>query len=159
MATMLRTAGRRFFSTTARPMSMNRVYEDRVDYPAPHMRFRNDVDLTQDLKALRAKELGDWKSLAAEEKVALYRLAFHKSYADMKAPTGEWKVIVGGIFFAIAISAGLYMFQKQYILPPPPHTLCDEWQEKQRDYMIKMRNQPIQGIASEWDYDKNQWKK
>ncbi|XP_070575327.1 cytochrome c oxidase subunit 4 isoform 1, mitochondrial-like [Ptychodera flava] len=159
MAMLLRSGARRGIATNVRRLAMNQVYEDRVDYPAPHIRYRKDSDLSQDLKELREKELGDWKNLSKDDKKALYRLAFHKSYADMKAPTGEWKVIIGGIFFSLALSAGLYLFQKEYILPPPPHTLNEEWQQKQREYMIRMHNQPIEGIASKWDYDKNEWKK
>ncbi|XP_006826077.1 cytochrome c oxidase subunit 4 isoform 1, mitochondrial-like [Saccoglossus kowalevskii] len=163
MALILRSSVlRRFLSTTCRSSTgarMDLVYEDRTDYPAPHVRFTKDAELAEDLKALRKKEAGDWKNLTADEKRALYRLAFHKSYADMKAPTGEWKVILGGVCFALAVSAGIYMFQKDYILPEPPHTLNEDWQAQLRDYMIRMHNNPIEGIASKWDYEKNDWKK
>lgn len=49
-----------------------------------------------------------------------------------------------------------------YILtvsPPLPPSMTSEWQEAQLKYNIKIRNNPVTGLASEWDYQKNDWKK
>jgi len=33
-----------------------------------------------------------------------------------------------------------------------------EWRKKQRDWMVMWGANPIEGISSKWDYDKNRWK-
>eukprot|EP00057_Strongylocentrotus_purpuratus_P012721 XP_011667195.1 PREDICTED: cytochrome c oxidase subunit 4 isoform 1, mitochondrial-like [Strongylocentrotus purpuratus] len=48
---------------------------------------------------------------------------------------------------------------KKEFSPPLPHTMSDEWQEAQLRYQIAIRNGPVTGIASQWDYEKNEWKK
>ena len=43
----------------------NPVYMDRVEFPAPAIRFKEN---TSDVLALREKEMGDWNSLSLDEK-------------------------------------------------------------------------------------------
>lgn len=45
------------------------------------------------------------------------------------------------------------------VIPNKPHTLSDEWKAKQLKRMLDMRTNPVEGLASQWDYDKNEWKK
>jgi cytochrome c oxidase subunit 4 len=55
---------------------------------------------------LREKEKGDWKKLTSDEKKSLYRASFCQTFAEVEAPTGEWKGIIG---LALAIiSTGLW---------------------------------------------------
>lgn len=77
-------------------------YYDRLDYPMPAIRFREP---TNEINVLREKEKADWKKMTIEEKKALYRASFCQTFAEMKAPTGEWKSCVGitMIFVAMAI--------------------------------------------------------
>lgn len=78
-------------------------YVDRVDYPMPAVRFREN---TPEIKALREKEKADWKKLSVEEKKALYRASFCQTFSEMKAPSGEWKKHLGITF--IMISLGIW---------------------------------------------------
>ncbi|XP_071487516.1 cytochrome c oxidase subunit 4 isoform 1, mitochondrial-like [Diadema antillarum] len=161
-ANLLRFGSRRLASNVSKTPKRNfhdKLYADRLDYPAPNCRYMKEADLTADMQALKAKEMGDWSALTVQEKKALYRMSFNKTYSEMRAPTGEWKYIVGAIGIALSFSAILYGFQKAYISPPLPHTMSKEWQEAQLRYNIAIRNGPITGLSSKWDYEKNEWKK
>lgn len=46
--------------------------------------------------------------LFQEEKKALYRASFCRTFAEMNAPTGEWKYIIG--MALIGVSVGLWAF-------------------------------------------------
>ncbi|XP_035205660.1 cytochrome c oxidase subunit 4 isoform 1, mitochondrial-like [Stegodyphus dumicola] len=70
------------------------TYVDRADYPMPAIRFREN---TPESQALREKEKGDWKKLTLEEKKALYRHSFCLTFAEQRAPNGDWKYNIGGI--------------------------------------------------------------
>ncbi len=50
-----------------------------------------------------------------------------------------------------------YMFLSS-VYRPLPHTISKEHIERQVDTMIKQRQNPIEGIASKFDYEKNEWK-
>ncbi|PIK49666.1 putative cytochrome c oxidase subunit 4 isoform 1, mitochondrial [Apostichopus japonicus] len=112
-ANLLRLSSRRVVGTLAR-REMSTAYVDRLDYPAPPVRYMEDASLTDESKALREKERGDWSSLSAEEKKALYRLSFNKSFAEMNSSTGEWKYIIGGTCLGLAFAFLIYGFQKQF---------------------------------------------
>lgn len=42
---------------------------------------------------------------------------------------------------------------------PIPHTFSDEWVSMQTKRMLDMRINPVEGISSQWDFEKNEWKK
>ena len=65
-------------------------------------------------QALREKEKGDWKKLTIEEKKKLYRASFCITFAEMEAPTGEWKYITGTTCLAIAFALWIFMAVKKY---------------------------------------------
>ncbi|XP_033009740.1 cytochrome c oxidase subunit 4 isoform 1, mitochondrial [Lacerta agilis] len=133
------------------------MYYDKRSFPLPDTSFCKELDTSQ--KALKEKEKGSWKQLSNEEKVALYRIKFHQSYAEMTKPSNEWKTVLGGIFFFIGCTALIVWWQRVHVYPPKPHTLTEEWKAKQIKRMLDMRMNPVDGFSSKWDYDKNEWKK
>ncbi|KAM5157063.1 cytochrome c oxidase subunit 4 isoform 1, mitochondrial-like [Mantella aurantiaca] len=134
------------------------TYYDSPAYPLPDTAFVSE--LTTQQKALKEKEAGSWTQLSKAEKLALYRISFNQSYAEMKKGTpNEWKTILGAVFYFLAFS-GLYLWwQRIYVYGPVPHTLSEEWVAMQTKRMLDMRINPISGLSSKWDYEKNEWKK
>ncbi|KAF4526407.1 hypothetical protein B566_EDAN016881 [Ephemera danica] len=130
-------------------------YVDRTDFPMPAIRFKEN---TPDIQALRTKEQGDWKKLTLEEKKALYRASFCQTFSEMKAPTGQWKSIVGTTLALISLSLWIYMGMKLYVYKPLPHTLTEENKQAQLQRMIDLRVNPIEGLTSNYDYENNRWK-
>jgi cytochrome c oxidase subunit 4 len=133
----------------------NPTYADREEFPCPAVRFKEN---TPDVLALREKEKGDWKNLTLEEKKELYRASFCQTYSEMKAPTGEWKAIVAGILMGLSLTGWLMIFSKQYVYPPLPSTITEEWKEATLDRMVKLRHGPITGYAAKYDYENEKWK-
>jgi len=131
-------------------------YVDRAEFPLPAIRWKEP---TADIMALREKEKGDWKKLSIEEKKALYRASFRQTFAEFKAPTGEWKYIVG-VAFAL-ITGGIWIFfgLKTFVYAPVPETFKEENRKAQLARILDLHVNPVQGIAADWDYEKNEWKK
>ena len=130
-------------------------YIDRIDYPMPAIRFREN---TAESKALREKEKGDWKKLTLDEKKALYRHSFCLTFAEQRAPTGDWKYVIGGVLCFAGLVFWAYYFMKKCVYPPLPCTVNPEHQAKMLEHMIHLRVDPIDGLTSKYDYEKNQWK-
>lgn len=130
-------------------------YADRVDYPMPAVRFREN---TPEILALREKEKGDWKKLSLEEKKALYRASFCQTFAELKAPSGEWKQHIGAalIFASLAIMIAVWM--NVYVYDEMPVTFDEEHQKAQLKRMIDLEINPVVGLTSKWDYQNNKWK-
>ncbi|KAK2177622.1 hypothetical protein NP493_589g02013 [Ridgeia piscesae] len=133
----------------------NPVYIDREEWPAPAVRFREN---TAEVQALRAKEQGDWKALTLEEKKGLYRASFRQTYAEMTAPTGEWKTVIAGLLLGLSFTGWVLIWMKTCVYPPMPRTITKEWQVAQAERMVKQRQGAVLGISSQWDYEKNEWK-
>lgn len=133
----------------------NANYMDRPEYPAPAIRFKEN---TADVVALREKEKGDWKNLSLDEKKALYRASFCQTFAEMKAPTGEWKAVTAVCLLAFSVTAWMMVFMKTFVYPPLPETITEEWKEKNLEMMIRQRQGPITGVSSQYDYEKMDWK-
>jgi len=132
-------------------------YIDHVAFPMPAIRWR---ETTPEVQALKDKEKGDWKKLSIEEKKTLYRASFCQTYSEMRAPTGQWKSIVGCVLGFISLSWWIYIWEKLYVYPPMPDTITNmEKKQAQLRRMIDMRVDPIDGLGSKWDYDNNRWKK
>ena len=64
--------------------------------------------------ALRQKERGDWAAMTLEDKRALYRASFRMTYAEMGAPTGEWKSVVAGVLLGLSITGWMLIWMKYY---------------------------------------------
>ncbi|XP_046635377.1 cytochrome c oxidase subunit 4 isoform 1, mitochondrial-like [Daphnia pulicaria] len=130
-------------------------YIDRVDFPLPAIRYK---EVTPDIQVLKEKEKGDWNKLTIEEKKALYRASFCQTFAEIKAPTGEWKSIVGYSLIACSLAMWIYIWMKKYVYAPLPKTFAPEWQQAQLERMLDMQIGPIEGLASKYDYEKGRWK-
>ncbi|CAH1117225.1 unnamed protein product [Phaedon cochleariae] len=131
-------------------------YVDRTDFPLPAIRWREP---TPDISALREKEKGDWNNLSLEEKKALYRASFCQTFAEFKAPTGEWKSVIGLSLVFMSGAFWLFYFMKAFVYSPLPITFDKEHREAQLRRMIDLQVNPVQGISSKWDYEKDDWKK
>ncbi|XP_077432581.1 cytochrome c oxidase subunit 4 isoform 2, mitochondrial [Vanacampus margaritifer] len=132
------------------------MYHDSLHTPLPDKPYKDELTAVD--KNLKQKEKGPWNQLTKEEKIALYRLMFCKTYPEMKQPTQEWKTVVGGIFIFLGLTGLLVWWQSIYVYPKPPRTFDSEWQAKQLQRMLDMRTNPVQGLSSKWDYEKGQWK-
>ncbi|XP_030045894.1 cytochrome c oxidase subunit 4 isoform 1, mitochondrial [Microcaecilia unicolor] len=133
------------------------MYCERREMPLPDAPFVSQ--LTPEQKALKEKETRSWKELTKEEKVALYRISFNRSYEEMNKKSQEWKTIVGGVFYFLGLGGLLLWWHRVYVYGPVPHTLSEEWVAMQTKRMIDMRVNPVTGFSSHWDYQKNEWKK
>jgi len=131
-------------------------YIDSVMAPFPAIRFKEDLG---EIATLRAKEAGDWKKMTKEEKKVLYRASFCQTLAEVEAPTGEWKSILGVVLIGVSIGIWGYIWMKTVVYPPLPDTITNEEKQKaQIERMIALRVNPIEGFASNYDYEKGKWK-
>ncbi|XP_063064002.1 cytochrome c oxidase subunit 4 isoform 2, mitochondrial [Engraulis encrasicolus] len=132
------------------------MYADRIDTPLPDKAFKDELTAAE--KSLKQKEKGPWTQLSKEEKMALYRIAFNKTYPEMKQPTGEWKTVVAGMLFFFGFTGLIVIWQGMYVYPATPRTFDEDWKARQIQRMLDMRVNPVEGFASQWDYEKKQWK-
>ncbi|XP_050312494.1 cytochrome c oxidase subunit 4 isoform 1, mitochondrial-like [Anthonomus grandis grandis] len=133
-------------------------YADRVDFPFPAIRF---LKPTAEIEAIRQKEKGDWNELTCEEKKALYRYSFCQTYSEMKcALQGEWKAVLGTVCLLIAPAFWIMYFFRLTIYRhrPMPQGFDDDCREYIFRRWLDMKVNPIQGLASKWDYEKDDWK-
>uniref|UniRef100_A0A1A9VTB5 Cytochrome c oxidase subunit 4 n=1 Tax=Glossina austeni TaxID=7395 RepID=A0A1A9VTB5_GLOAU len=129
------------------------VYADLPEYPMPAIRFREGGD---EFCALREKERGDWNKLTLDEIKKLYRGSFCQTFAEMQAPTGEWKLAAGISCWAMAIA--ILMTVLEQLLEPLPESFEEDKRQAQLKRMIALEMNPITGLASKWDYEVEDWK-
>merc|ERR1712018_901547 len=132
-------------------------YLDDVAYPFPSIRFKED---TPRILQLKEKEKGDWKKMTLEEKKELYRASFCQTLVEVKAPTGDWKGIMGLSMAIIAMGMWAYVWMAKYVYGPLPSSMTDpEHQKGQIQMMINMGvGRADGGFASHYDYENNRWK-
>ncbi|OQV23649.1 putative Cytochrome c oxidase subunit 4 isoform 2, mitochondrial [Hypsibius exemplaris] len=130
------------------------VYGDSIVWPYPAIRFRRPESVDA---SLLKKEKGDWKNLSIQEKKDLYRYSFCETFSEQLAPTGQWKSIWGIMMFWTALALWGFMGIKA-VYPPLPATFTDEHRLRMLKEMIDMRVGAVDGLASQWDYEKGQWK-
>ncbi|KAM8946540.1 cytochrome c oxidase subunit 4 isoform 2, mitochondrial isoform 2-T2 [Pelodytes ibericus] len=133
------------------------LYYDHRAIPMPDIPYQEKLSSQQ--ASIKEKEKGPWKQLSQEDKIALYRIKFNETYAEMNKPSNEWKTIFGTILSLIGVTGLIVWWQTAFVYPPKPHTLAEEWKAMQAKRMLDMRVGPIQGFSSNWDYEKNEWKK
>ena len=76
----------------------------------------------------------------------------------MKAPTGEWKSVLGVVLFISSLSVWIYLGMKTFVYYPMPDTFEPERQKAQLERMIALKANPVEGPSSHWDYEKGDWK-
>ena len=78
---------------------------------------------------------------------------------EVEAPTGEWKSIVGVVLVCVSMGVWGYLWMKNVVYGPLPDTITNEEKQKaQIDRQIALRMQPIEGLASKYDYEQGKWK-
>jgi len=137
-------------------MNGEEIYVDNVHYPFPSIRFKED---TPQIIKLKEKEKGDWKKMTVAEKKELYRASFCQTLVETKAPTGDWKAVVGISLCLISLGIWGYVWLAAYVYGPLPHTMTDEEHLKGNiKMMINLGVGRQDGFASHYDYEKNRWK-
>jgi cytochrome c oxidase subunit 4 len=131
------------------------TYMDRLEFPCPPVRFREN---TPEFMALREKEKGDWNKLTLAEKKALYRFSFRQTFAELDAPSGEWKCVTAMTLLGLSVTFLFLAYIKRFVMQPQERTANYEWQERQLELMIKQRQNAVDGVGSHWDYENNRWK-
>jgi len=132
------------------------TYADTFQAPFPAIRFKEE---TPEIAKIIAKEKGDWKKMTLEEKKALYRHSFCQTFAELHEPTGEWKKVGGITLFFVSLAIWAMIWMKMYVYAPLPETMTNqEHIKKNIQKMIDMRVNPVQGMSSHYDYEKNEWK-
>ncbi|KAI4791638.1 cytochrome c oxidase subunit 4 isoform 1, mitochondrial [Pseudochaenichthys georgianus] len=132
-------------------------YFDRRENPLPDICYVQDLSAEQ--VSLKEKEHGSWAALSNEEKVALYRISFKQSFAEMGEATAEWKTVIGGVLFVVGFTGLIVLWQRKFVFGPVPHTFDPEWKAKELQRMLDMRMNPVEGLAAKWDSENKQWKK
>ncbi|CAI9715883.1 cytochrome c oxidase subunit 4 isoform 1, mitochondrial-like [Octopus vulgaris] len=130
-------------------------YFDIPEIPFPAIRFKES---TGENLALLDKQAADWKTLTLQEKKDLYRISFCQTYAEMHAPTGDWKRIISFFLMSCSLTGWIIIWMKLYVYPPVPHSLTQEWQDAMLEKMIAQRVNPIEGVSSQYDYENERWK-
>uniref|UniRef100_A0ABI7XUW1 Cytochrome c oxidase subunit 4 n=1 Tax=Felis catus TaxID=9685 RepID=A0ABI7XUW1_FELCA len=87
-------------------------YHAQRSYPMPDEPFCTELNAEQ--RALKEKEKGSWTQLTHDEKVALYRLQFHETFAEMNRRSNEWKTVMGCVFFFFGFTALMIWWQRIY---------------------------------------------
>ncbi|XP_017913166.1 PREDICTED: uncharacterized protein LOC102179296 isoform X2 [Capra hircus] len=87
-------------------------YHAQRSYPMPDEPFCMELNAEQ--RALKEKEKGSWTQLSHAEKVALYRLQFHETFAEMNRRSNEWKTVMGCVFFFCGFTGLLIWWQRVY---------------------------------------------
>ena len=92
-------------------MNGEETYIDHYAFPFPAIRFKED---TPEILKIKEKEKGDWKKLTTHEKKELYRASFCQTFVEQKAPTGQWKSILGITLAGVSLGIWGYIWMQTY---------------------------------------------
>lgn len=92
-------------------MNGEESYIDHYGFPFPAIRFKED---SAEVGKLREKEKGDWKKMTVSEKKELYRSSFCQTLVEVKAPTGEWKAILGLLLTCVSVALWGFVWLTTY---------------------------------------------
>ncbi|CAG5081766.1 Similar to COX4I1: Cytochrome c oxidase subunit 4 isoform 1 [Cotesia congregata] len=92
------------------------------------------------------KEKGDWKKLSLAEKKELYRASFCQTFAELEAPDGHWKAIIGCVCIGISIALWMFMYVKFNVYSPLPESFSKENQAAQLKRIRLLDINPIWGF-------------
>ncbi|GHJ86173.1 hypothetical protein NliqN6_2575 [Naganishia liquefaciens] len=158
-ARVLRTAGRRFASTTAAPAPSAQPIKVLHSTNNASGAILGNIEATwtklpkeeqyEVYRTLEEVQKKDWKQLSVDEKKASYYVAYgaHGPRAPINTPGNSMRVLVGT---ALAIGTAFTIFSAfRATAPPPPKTLTKEWQEAQNAYAKENNLNPITGVSSE----------
>lgn len=126
------------------------MYWDRRDTPLPDRAYK-DVLTTAD-NSLKRKEKGPWGQLTKEEKIALYRLAFHQTFPEMKQKSNEWKTVMGGIFIFMGLTGLVTWWQSIYGKSSPPFFFPPNFMDLISQFQC--RKEPLERTLKGKDDDK-----
>ncbi|KAL3287118.1 hypothetical protein HHI36_001599 [Cryptolaemus montrouzieri] len=132
-------------------------YGDTALYPFPSIRYKEP---TQEILALREREKGDWKLLSLEDKKALYRASFCQTYAEFLSwrPAAFFEVL-GWTLLWISLALWLFVGVQIYVNPELPKSFLAASKRAQMRRQIELHMNPVEGLSSEWDYEKQDWKR
>ncbi|CAH8666384.1 unnamed protein product [Schistosoma rodhaini] len=131
------------------------MYYDDLAYPYPSIRFRNH---TPEIAKLREKEQGDWSKLTTEEVKTLYRHSFQRTFAELAAPNGQWKLgLAYGLIF-ISIGLSFYIYIRTFVVIPPKNVLeLPEYKDAVLYKKVFSRSGSI-GDIYKFDISKMRWR-
>lgn len=132
------------------------TYSDRLDFPFPAIRYK---EITGELHGLFEKQKGNWNELTKEEKKKLYRASFCQTFQEFRTPTaGKASEIIGYSLILISVGIWVFIIFQFTIFPEKPESFRPSNVRAQMRRMIDLQMNPVQGISSNWDYEKNDWK-
>lgn len=131
------------------------MYADLPNFPFPALRYK---ETTPEIQALYEKQKGDWKLLTNDEKKALYRANFCQTFAEFQAPTGEWMEVAGYTLMFCCLGVWLFIFLRFTLNEKLPESFKPSRLRAQLRRQIDLQVNPITGLASNWDYENNDWK-
>lgn len=90
----------------------------------------------------------------------LIRASFCQTFSEFKVSNlGEWKSVTAGVLFLLCVPLWLYYYFKLTIYADMmPDSFKEENRAAQFRRLLDLRVNPIRGLASRWDYDKDDWK-
>ncbi|KAI9152545.1 Cytochrome c oxidase subunit 5B, mitochondrial [Blastocladiella emersonii ATCC 22665] len=100
------------------------------------------------VESLLAAQKGDWKALSADQKKALYYIAYGPHGPREKLPKGFQIRVFAATMGVVAASAGLFWWIRTLGGQGVP-TTTKEWQEASNEYAKGMNGNPYTGVASD----------
>ncbi|ENN71500.1 hypothetical protein HUJ04_013296 [Dendroctonus ponderosae] len=131
-------------------------YADWADFPFPAIKWK---ETTPDIQSLNEKAKGDWRLLSKEEKKTLYRANFCQTYAEFLNQPGDWPEVFGWTLVLCSLPIWIYLYLRTFVYGELPESFSPSRRRAQLRRQIDLQMNPIQGLSSEWDYERMDWKR